>query len=248
MNVRIFWVRAMKCMYAQTRPRFILSSERVFGGMEFEPMLTPREKSPLPENVPRGGSNPWRCGQRAQTLACMQTFSDWFFFQIWALHFDISLDDLDLHSRSQLYSKSKTLVSIFSDILLSIWMKCGMWPQPVGLLKLMLNLFCTSYIQGRELCWHNFIKYTINIVTNILLMLWLVTVMNEAHASCVSWLTFKRDSLTLSNIVAILSHWIVLGCLSTNSFQIWCYDRHLCTVQFDTWFSQLDLHSVILMS
>ena len=68
MNVRIFWVRAMKCMCAQTRPRFILSSERVFGGMEFEPMLTPREKSPLPENVPRGGSNPRRCGQRAQAL------------------------------------------------------------------------------------------------------------------------------------------------------------------------------------
>ena len=68
MNVRIFWVRAMKCMCAQTRPRFILSSERVLGGMEFEPMLTPREKSPLPENVPRGGSNPRRCGQRAQTL------------------------------------------------------------------------------------------------------------------------------------------------------------------------------------
>ena len=39
----------MKCMCAQTRPRFILSSERVFWGMEFEPMLTPREKSPLPE-------------------------------------------------------------------------------------------------------------------------------------------------------------------------------------------------------
>ena len=68
MNIRIFWVRAMKCMCAQTRPRFILSSERVFGGMEFEPMLTPREKSPLPENVPRGGSNPRRCGQRAQAL------------------------------------------------------------------------------------------------------------------------------------------------------------------------------------
>ena len=31
-------------------------------------MLTPREKSPLPENVPRGGSNPRRCGQRAQGL------------------------------------------------------------------------------------------------------------------------------------------------------------------------------------
>ena len=58
----------MKCMCAQTRPRFILSSEGVFGGMEFEPMLTPREKSPLPENVPRGGSNPRHCGQRAQAL------------------------------------------------------------------------------------------------------------------------------------------------------------------------------------
>ena len=68
MNVRIFWVRAMKCMCAQTRPLFILSSEGVFGGMEFEPMLTPREKSPLPEKVPRGGSNPRRCGQRAQAL------------------------------------------------------------------------------------------------------------------------------------------------------------------------------------
>ena len=32
MNVRIFWVRAMKCMYAQTRPRFILSTEGVFLG------------------------------------------------------------------------------------------------------------------------------------------------------------------------------------------------------------------------
>ena len=52
MNVRIFCVRAMKCMCAQTRPRFILSSEGVFGGMEFELMLTPREKSPLPKMSP----------------------------------------------------------------------------------------------------------------------------------------------------------------------------------------------------
>ena len=68
MNVRIFWVRAMKCMCAQTRPRSILSTKGVLGGMEFQPMLTPREKSPLPENFPRGGSNPRRCGQRAQAL------------------------------------------------------------------------------------------------------------------------------------------------------------------------------------
>ena len=39
-------------MYAQTRPRFILSSEGVFGGMEFEPMLAPREKSPVPKMSP----------------------------------------------------------------------------------------------------------------------------------------------------------------------------------------------------
>ena len=38
------------------------------GEMEIEPMLTPREKSHLLENVPRGGSNLRRCGQRAQAL------------------------------------------------------------------------------------------------------------------------------------------------------------------------------------
>ena len=48
MNVRIFWVRAMECMCAQTRPRFILSSENIWGIVR-EPMLTPRKKSPLPE-------------------------------------------------------------------------------------------------------------------------------------------------------------------------------------------------------
>ena len=49
MNVKIFGVRAMECVCAQTRSRFILSSEKSFGGMESEPMLTSREKSHLPE-------------------------------------------------------------------------------------------------------------------------------------------------------------------------------------------------------
>ena len=35
----------MECMCAQTRPWFIVSS----GVLETEPMLIPREKSPLPE-------------------------------------------------------------------------------------------------------------------------------------------------------------------------------------------------------
>ena len=57
------------------------------GGMEFEPMLTPREKSPLPENFPRGGSNPRRCGQRVQTLPTSYSSPD--FVQI-SLHHKLS--------------------------------------------------------------------------------------------------------------------------------------------------------------
>ena len=70
MTVRIFRVRAMECMCAQTRPGFILSTERVWGGMECEPMLTPWEKSPLPEkNSPQRKIEPTKldqAGQRAQ--------------------------------------------------------------------------------------------------------------------------------------------------------------------------------------
>ena len=55
MNVRIFGVCAMECICAHTRPRCILSSKRVLGGIESEPMLTPREKSPLPEDQRRDG-------------------------------------------------------------------------------------------------------------------------------------------------------------------------------------------------
>ena len=70
MNVMIFWIRAMECMYAQTRRRSILSSERVLGGMESEPTLTPREKSPLLEKKsPQRRTEPMtlhKAGQRAQ--------------------------------------------------------------------------------------------------------------------------------------------------------------------------------------
>ena len=49
MNVRIFWAHSMEYMGAQTRPQFILSSERVFREWSQNPMLTPRENSHLPE-------------------------------------------------------------------------------------------------------------------------------------------------------------------------------------------------------
>ena len=42
-------------------------------------------------------------------------------------------------------------------------MKFSVLPQPVALLKLMLIFFKDS-IQGRELCWHDFIKCLFNIV------------------------------------------------------------------------------------
>ena len=49
------------------------------------------------------------------TMACIQTFTDQFLSndgrKHYTLHFDISLDDLDL-LRSHVYEKSKTLVSI----------------------------------------------------------------------------------------------------------------------------------------
>ena len=43
-------------------------------------------------------------------------------------------------------------------------MKFSLLPQPVGLLKLMLNLCFTSNIQGKELCGHDLMKYRFSIV------------------------------------------------------------------------------------
>ena len=49
------------------------------------------------------------------------------------------------------FEETETWVSVFSESLLLIWIKFCMLPQPVGLLKLMLNSFCASNSQGREL-------------------------------------------------------------------------------------------------
>ena len=67
------------------------------------------------------------------------------------LHFDTSLDDLDLHSRS-MCEISKSSAPIFSKISPSVWWRFSMLPQLVGLLKPMLSLFGWIKIQGRELC------------------------------------------------------------------------------------------------
>ena len=46
----------------------------------------------------------------------------------------------------------KTFAHVFWNISQLIWMKFGRIPQPIGLLKLMLNLFHMIAIQGREIC------------------------------------------------------------------------------------------------
>ena len=76
--------------------------------------------------------------------------------------FSSSLDDLDLHY-GQLFEKSDTSVLIFLQIPQLIWMKCSLLPQPIGLVKLMVNLRCMINIQERELFLHDLIKYTLNI-------------------------------------------------------------------------------------
>ena len=60
--------------------------------------------------------------------------------------------------------KRNASVSIFLEISLLILTNFRMLLQLVDLLKLKLNLFCTNNIQGRKHCWHDFIKYTVNIV------------------------------------------------------------------------------------
>ena len=69
MNVRIFGVRAMECVFVQIRPRFIFSSERVFGKWSQNPCPFQGE-NPL-YRMRRGGSNPQRCntqGSEPNTL------------------------------------------------------------------------------------------------------------------------------------------------------------------------------------
>ena len=61
------------------------------------------------------------------------------------------MDDLDLYQSSQLFEKSKFSALNFLQNVQSIFIECDTLPQPVGVLKHEVNLFCTINIQGREL-------------------------------------------------------------------------------------------------
>ena len=67
MNVRIFWVRAMKCMCAQTRPRFILSSEGVLGDGVWT-HVNSKGKIPSTGKCPQRSIEPATLWQWAQAL------------------------------------------------------------------------------------------------------------------------------------------------------------------------------------
>ena len=78
--------------------------------------------------------------------------------EITQLHCDTSFDFLDFHSRPQLYEKSKHSALNFSQSSQSTWMKVWVFPQPVGLLKVMLSLWRAIRIKKRkELCLRYFI-------------------------------------------------------------------------------------------
>ena len=70
MNVRIFLVCAMKCMCAQTRPRFILSSERVLGGNGVWTHVNSKGKIPSTGKFPQRRIKPatlWTASQNTTT-------------------------------------------------------------------------------------------------------------------------------------------------------------------------------------
>ena len=83
-----------------------------------------------------------------------------------------------------------------SEMLLLIWMKFGVLPQPFGLLKLMLNIFCTNNIQGRELCCCNCVKYTFHIIL----------CQDTCEAIC-----FKLDiMLNVTTLYSVIPVWMTL--------------------------------------
>ena len=86
--------------------------------------------------------------------------------------------------------RNQTLVSIFLEISQWFCMKVSMVPQPVGLLKLILNLFCTFNIniQGKELLWHDFVQLTsscvgtlVNWFVSNMIPVWLTLIFTRGH-------------------------------------------------------------------
>ena len=88
---------------------------------------------------------------RKKLIGSIQTNFSQIAWHLWTLKFDTSLNDLDLHSVSQLYCKMTTSVLIFWQISQRTWVKCSKLPGPVDLSKCITNFFLHAVsIQGRE--------------------------------------------------------------------------------------------------
>ena len=97
------------------------------------------EKSPLPENVPRGVSNLRHFGSEPKHYQLSYSGSP--------LHFETSICDLDFDSRSQEHKEAKTSVPIISKIIAGFGWN---FVRLVCLMDLVLTLSSPSNIQWRE--------------------------------------------------------------------------------------------------
>ena len=86
-------------------------------------MLTPREKSPLPENVPKGVSNPRHCGSEAQALPTelFRPPSALVTSVILLYRFKRTFSDLDVGSRSQQGKAKAGWTKFWSSSQLKLW-------------------------------------------------------------------------------------------------------------------------------
>ena len=110
----------------------------------------------LLHSVFKGGKPTYVISLRKKlTLACIPTLTDRF-FQIWygdrdysAQHFDCSFDDLDIHSRSQVYEKSKIWVSI--------WVTCG--SMLIDVIRSSGQLYCIAKTSMSETARKHFVQF-----------------------------------------------------------------------------------------
>ena len=93
------------------------------------------------------------------------TFINWFVQTLYddryyrILCFDTSVVRLDLNSRTQECMKPNTSEPIFSQNLVSVWMKVGMLLKLSGLVNLVLMILsCSINIQGRDPYLCDFVK------------------------------------------------------------------------------------------
>ena len=89
----------------------------------------------------------------------IKLIQSWYYDRYYCtVHFDISLVDLDLVSRSQECEKATTSARIISESFQLIWMVFGILLRLFSVMNIILFLFRPFNIQGRELYLGDFIK------------------------------------------------------------------------------------------